>query len=415
MLDLLNKITWAITTSSIIVLSLYLSLKTNFLQLNIKKIYRSIRHNDANNFDTLMLTLAGRIGVGSIAGVALSIYIGGIGSIFWLVVISILSSVLTYYETILGSIYKEKDGRFYKGGPSYYIKNGLNKNKLGKLYAIIIIISYVGGFLSIQTNTITKQVNEIVKINPYLVGLVICIVTAFIIFGGLKRITQTTAKLVPIMSLIYLLITIYILISNIYRIPNIFINIVKGAFNFKAFKTGFLTSFIVGTQRAIFSTEAGLGTGSIASSTKSIDPVKQGYTQVFGVYITSLVICMSTALIILTSNYQTKSFIDFNGIELINYSFNFHIGNIGNIIVLICIILFSFSTILTGYYYGESSLKYLTKKIPIIFLKITTITVLFLGCITSSNLLWNIVDFLVSILALINIYSIFKLKNKVYY
>lgn len=420
MLDFTNKIIWAIATVLIVFSSLYFSCKLKFLQFNVKEMFSSFFSNSKNEkikpFNVLMITLAGRIGVGSIAGIALCIYIGGIGSIFWLWVMTIFSAILAYSETVLGLLYKERDGNFYKGGPSYYIKNGLGNKKLGGFYAILIIISYIGGFLSIQTNTITKSLNQIVNINPYLIGIIIVIVTAMIIFGGISKISTATSKIVPVMGIFYLIITFYIIFVNLELLPNIFISILKEAFNFKSFTTGFLTSFIVGIQRGIFSNEAGLGTGSIASSISDIDPIKQGYIQILGVYITSLVICTSTAIIILTSNYLEPVFTDLNGIELTGFAFSYHLGYVGNIFIFIIILLFSFSTILTGYYYGESSLKYFFTKIKtkcLIILKIFTLIILFLGCIISSNLLWKFIDILVAALAIINIYAVFSLKHDV--
>ena len=390
MLNFINKIVWLIATISIVISSLYFSMKLKFLQLKIKTIFSCLvsktKTDEIKPFNVLMITLAGRIGVGSIAGIALCIYIGGIGSIFWLWIMTFFSAILAYVETVLGGVYKEKDGKFYKGGPSYYLKNGLGKKKLGGIYAILIII-------------------------------IIVIITSFIIFGGLTKISDVTSKIVPVMGVFYLLITIYIIIINISSIPNIFLSIVSEAFNFKSFYSGFLTSFVVGIQRGIFSNEAGLGTGSIASSISDINPVKQGYIQILGVYITSLIICTSTAFIILTSNYLQPVFNDLNGIEITGYAFSYHLGKLGDIFIFISILLFSFSTILTGYYYGESSLKYFFSTIKskyLYILKVFTLIILFLGCILSSNLLWKIVDILVALLAIINIYAMFNLRNTVF-
>lgn len=421
MIDILNKVLWAIATVLIVCSSIYFSFRFRFLQVHFKKIISSIFYkNKSSNikpFSILMFTLAGRIGVGSIAGIALCIYIGGIGSIFWLWILTFFTSILSYIETILGNKYKEKDGDYYKGGPSYYIKNGLGNKKLGGIYAILIIISYIGGFLSIQTNTITKSLNEITTISPIVIGIIIVIITTSIILGGLQKISSFTNKIVPLMGIIYLFTSFYIVFKNIEMIPYLIIQIIRSAFNFKPFLSGFLTSFVVGVQRGIFSNEAGLGTGSIASSIGNLPSKQQGYIQILGVYITSLIICTSTALIILTSNYNNFQFTDLNGIELASKAFEYHLGSTGIIFTFISILLFSFSTILTGYYYGESSLKYFyskENKKSVYILKLFTLTILFLGCIISSDFLWKIVDILVAILAIINIYAIFELKEELF-
>lgn len=422
MLIFFNKIFWAIATCLIIYSGLYFTFKLKGIQFNLKQMFSSIQKKDNNSsikpYQTLMMVLAGRIGVGSIAGVAFAIYFGGIGSIFWMWLIAFIGASNCFAETVLGILYKEKDEEnIYKGGPSYYIKNGLKNYKLGAFYALLVIFSYVGGFLSIQSNTINKSINQIINVPSYVVGIIIVFFTSMIIFGGVKKIATTATKLVPIMTIGYVLIAIYICIVNINSIPIIFKNIFLSAFKLKPFFSGFLGTMIIGIQRGIFSNEAGLGTGAIASSTVATNDAKsQGYIQMIGIYITTLLICTSTAIIILTSPYKTLFLTDINGIEITQYAFQYHLGNVGNYLVFISIILFSFTTILTGYYDGEASLKYFFKKINkkyLLLLKILTLLVLFFGCTISSSILWNVVDLLVSLEAIINIYALLSLRKNI--
>jgi AGCS family alanine or glycine:cation symporter len=200
-------------------------------------------------------------------------------------------------------------------------------------------------------------------------------------------------------------------------IPNIFLSIVKSAFKLKPFFGGFVGTMIIGIERGIFSNEAGLGTGAIASSTVDTnDAISQGYLQMIGVYITTLLICTSTAIIILTSPYYNLSINDINGIEITQYAFSYHLGNIGNYLVFISIILFSFTTILTGYYDGEASLKYFFKNVKkryLLYLKVATILVLFIGCMISSTIIWLFVDIFVAFEAIINIYALLSLRKDV--
>lgn len=414
------KTLWFVATIMILISSLYFTFKLRGVQFNFKKIIGSVFKNKKEqgftSFQTLMLTLSGRIGVGSIAGVSLAIYTGGIGSIFWLIITVFLCATNTFCETILGGIYKEQDVGFqYKGGPSYYIKKGLRNYKLGGFYAILIIVGYVGFFCGIQSNTITKSL-EPMGFNVYIIAIILSLLTFIIIYGGLKKITQFSTVIVPVMTIIYVFFALVVLVLNIKLIPNIIINIIKEAFNFKSFFNGFLSGFLIGLQRGIFSNESGIGTGSIASSTNSSsDLIKQGYIQTLGIYITTFLICISTAIIVLTSNYQNLNYVDMNGIEMTQNAFIFHFGDFGNIVLTISILLFSFSTIVTAYYYGESCLKYfgnITNK-KIVLLKLLTVLVIFFGCIVSSDFLWSFVDIIVALLIIINIYSIMKLKNKV--
>lgn len=422
MLNLINKVCWAIATVFLVFSGLYFTFKLKGVQFKFKKMLKSLfekqEKSEIKPYQTLMMVLAGRIGVGSIAGVALAIYLGGIGSIFWMWMIAFIGASNCFAETVLGILYKEKDEKkIYKGGPSYYIKKGLNNKKLGAVYAFLVIFSYVGGFLSIQSNTITKSINQIVNISPIIVGIIISIFTSLIIFGGIKRIASTASKIVPFMTIGYIIIAIYICIVNIDVIPNIFLNIIKDAFNLKPFISGFLSTMVIGIQRGIFSNEAGLGTGAIASSTVTTNNAStQGYLQMIGVYITTMLICTSTAVIILTSPYQSLLLSDVNGIEITQAAFTYHLGNVGNYLIFISIILFSFTTILTGYYDGEASLKYFFKEIKkryLLYLKLATIIILFLGCMISSTTLWTFVDILVALEAIINIYALIMLRKDI--
>ena len=422
MLVLVGKILWAVATSFILVSGVYFTFKLKFIQFHFKKIFKSLfskenKKEEISPIKTLLLSLGGRIGVGSIAGIALSIYIGGAGTIFWMWVTSLLLISNSFVETILGNIYKRKlqDGT-YNGGPSYYLYYGLNKKRLGILYSLIIIISYIGGFLGIQANTITRSFDKVYNINPIIIGIILCLITCFIIFGGLKKIINASTKLVPIMAIIYIGMSFIVILQNINYLPNVLNMIIKDAFHFDSFLFGFVPTFIIGLQRGIFSNEAGLGTGSIASSAATDhNSVRQGYIQMAGIYL-SLLICTVTAFVILLSDYDGANLSNVNGVEIVQSAFLYHFGKSGIYILLISIILFSFSTIIAGYYYGENALYFLMKtkrKKELLILKIVTIIIVFIGSIMSSKLLWDIVDMLVAILSIINIYALLSLRKEI--
>ena len=421
MFTIIYKLLWSIATATIVCASIYFTKKLNFKQFNVKELFSSLKttkveKGELSPKDTLMLALAGRIGVGSIAGIALGIYIGGIGSIFWVWITTFLIAILSYVETYLGIKYREKDSDGnYIGGPSYYIQNGLHNRKMACIYAILIIFCYIGGFLGIQSNTITKSFTQIIPISSYTISFVLVILTFLCIFGGVKSIAKITSKMVPFMTLLYIFLFIYVICVNYTQMPTILLNIIKNAFDMKSFFGGFLSTCIIGLQRGIFSNEAGLGTGSIAASTTSSNNASsQSYLQVLGVYITSLLLCTATAIFILTTDYSNIIFEDINGIELMQYAFSCHFGSFGNILLFIFIFLFAFSTVLTGYYYGEAALRFLLgkgHKVSIVILKIVTLIVLFLGGIMSATILWNIVDLLVAVLAIINVVSLLLLSD----
>lgn len=415
MLNTVKFLIWINISIILFLLSLKLTIKSNFIQLKIFKIIKSLikknNNQEITNFQSLMITLGGKIGVGSISGIALAIYYGGPGTILWIIIISILLSILTYYEVYLGNTYKEYDNNnIYKGGPSYYIKKGLKNKKLSIIYTILIVICYNGCFISIQSNTIMKMTKSLFNINSLIIGLILSIITILIIYKGIKEIAKISNILVPTMLILYILLANYVFINNLDKIPYIINIIIKDAFNIKSILASFIPMLIISIQRVIFATESGLGTTAIASSTNGSKPVIQANIQLLGVHITTFIICLSTAIIILTTHYHQLNLNNINGIELVIYSFNYHFGSFGNIILYFIVLLFCFSTIITAYYNGESSIKSLNIK-KVTFLKIITITILFLGVIISPKILWDITDLLIGLLLTINIYAIYKLKH----
>ncbi|MDD4035794.1 MAG: alanine/glycine:cation symporter family protein [Bacilli bacterium] len=424
MIMFFTKLAWGIATIMIIGTGLYFTLQFRFMQFNIKALFSSLKNSfKVNNssispFESLTMSLAARIGVGSLAGVALAIYIGGVGTAFWMWISALIAASNALGETILGVVYRKKDEKdIYKGGPPYYIKYGLGKDALAKVVALLIAFSYIFGFLTIQANTITKSIVSISKIYPPLIGLIISFVTALIIFQGVKGIANISSKLVPIMGIIYIAASLVIIILNINQFPYILTTIIKSAFTPKAVNGGIFGSIVIGMQRGIFSNEAGLGTSAIASATTTENkPVEIGLNQVLGVYFTTLVICSMTAFVIMTTNYNALVLNDINGIEITMYAFKYHYGFYGELLVIVTIILFAFSTIIAGYYYGESCLKFLINNIrayQLFILRLITTILLIAGSIVSSIYLWNFVDLLVALIAIVNLYSLVLLKKDI--
>lgn len=420
MINILTDVLWSIAIVFLLGGGLYFSIKLGFPQFKIKNIFKGFKGDNKSTvspFKSLTMSLAARVGVGSLAGIALAIYIGGPGTIFWIWITGIITSVNTFCESYLGAKYQEKDNNAYKGGPSYYIAKGLNNKKLATIYAILIIIAYIVGFMTIQANTITTSIHQYYKIEPLIIGIVLSLISAFSIMKGLDRIVNITSKLVPIMGIGYVILSLLIIIMNIEKIPSILLDIITNAFNSKAISGGIISTFIIGIQRGVFSTEAGLGTGAIASScSHSSNKVNLGLIQILGIYFTVFIVCTSTALLILTSDYTSLSFENMNGIELTQYALNYHLGKTGITILILSVVSLAYSTIVAGYYYGESSLKYLIKNVSknhINILKTVTVLLLLLGSIVSASILWSIVDILVAILAIINMYALLKLRKEI--
>ena len=383
----------------LLISGIYFSIKLRFKHLNMIRALKIIgrKEDGISSFQSLCISLASRIGVGSLSGVILSIYVGGIGSIFWMWIITLICSSNTMIESMLSVKYRNGSN---EGGPFYYMN--IFSNKMAFLYALVFIVAYIGGFLTIQSNTIAK----VVSINPIITGLLIVLFTSLIIFKGLKGIANTVSKIIPFVAIIYIISCLLIIFKNIDMISNIIISIVKNAFNIK--------SFIVGSTKAIFSTEAGIGTGAIASATSSNNnPSEQGLVQVFGIFFDTFVVSTLTAFVVILSPIIDLNINSLNGIELTRYAFIYHLSSVGSLILITSIILFAYSTIISGYYYLEVAIKFITKKENMFNLKLT-ITLLFISTIISPSFIWEYIDIFVSILAIINTISLIILRKKVF-
>lgn len=419
-MTIINKVIWSIAISLIFFNSIYFSFKLKFPQLKFKTIKKTLNNKkDTKGIsakDSFFISLGSKLGAGSLAGISFAIYYGGIGTIFWIWITTFFSSINCFIENILSCLYKENDGNYCKGGPSFYIKNGLNNKKMSYLYSVLAICAYIFGFLTIQNNTITKLVTSTYSINPIIISLIVTLLSIILIFKGIRSISNACNKIVPFMTIAYIALGIVIILFNINKIPSIIVNIIKSAFTIKSATGGVIYAFLIGVQKAIFAEEAGVGTSAIANgSNNDKNYIKQGFMGIIETYFIGIIITTVTAFLVILSNYEKLNLNNINGIEITKYAFMYHFGELGNIFLLIILILFAFSTIITCYYYGESNLKNLTNnKKAVLILKIVSTITIFLGGIISSTTAWNIGDILIGILAIINIYSMFKLRNVVF-
>lgn len=415
-MDIINKIIWSTAISFILINSVYYSIKLKFPQFRINKILKSIITNKKTNnispTDTLIMSLSSKIGVGSLAGTGISLYYGGLGTIFWMWISTFFLSIITYLENSLSIIYKEKDGNLTKSGPPYYIKKGIHNKKLSIIYAIGIIVTYIVLFSSIQNNTITTLLNNTLQTNKVLISIIITIMIIPTVIKGIKFISKVCNKLFPLMMIIYITIGIIITIKNLNTIPLLFSDIVKNAFSTNSISGGIIYIIIISLQKTIFANESGVGTSAIISGTTSNNDYHlQGNIGIVQTYFINFVILTITAIIIGTTDYSNLTIM--NGIELTKYAFNYHLGITGDIILIIILFLFSFSTIITIYYYGENNLKFLTKNKKIVnLLKMVYILSIFIGGIINANIIWNMINIMLAILTIINMYSIYKIRNQ---
>ena len=365
----LEHIIWSYLAIPILLfVSLIFTFYFQGVQFRFKKMIQCLTKKSSNSsvssFQSFTMALAARVGVGSLAGVALGIYIGGPGSVFWMWISALITAAASFVESTLAQLYKKRDGDIYIGGPAYYIEYGMHQKGFAVIYAFIIVLTYTFGFSAIQANTIATSFRDVLSIPPLLTGVGLALITSMIIFGGASTIAKMTSKIVPIMALFYIGIGLFVMITHFDYIPTFFMTIFQDAFQPSPLIGGtVMYTIIIGIKRGVFSNEAGMGSGAHAAAvTNSDNPTDQGYIQSFGVYVTTLFICTITAFLIMVTNAVEVGTTHSNGIELTQYALTELFGPIGGVILAISIFFFAFSTILTGYFYGECNVKYLCKN-----------------------------------------------------
>lgn len=377
---------------------------------------KSSNNSSVSSFQSFTMALAARVGVGSLAGVALGIYIGGPGSVFWMWVSTFITAAASFVESTLAQIYKKRDGNLYIGGPAYYIEYGMHQKGFAIIYAIIIILTYTFGFSAIQTNTIATSFRDVLSIPPLLTGVGLALITSMIIFGGASSIANITSKIVPLMALFYIGIGLFVIITHLDYLPTFFTTIFEDAFKPSPLVGGtVMYTIITGIKRGVFSSEAGMGSGAHAAAVSdNKNPTDQGYIQSFGVYVTGILVCTITAFLIMVTNAVEVGNTLSNGIELTQYALTQLFGPIGGIILAIAIFFFAFSTILTGYFYGECNLKYLFNNERVLYIvRMIVLIVILASSIGSASLIWSLVDVGVGLTATINVMALCYLAKEV--
>ncbi len=414
--------TW-ILVALLIITGLYFSFKTKFVQIRmlpeaLKVITEKKSDSGISSFQALMISTASRVGTGNIVGVALAIGTGGAGAVFWMWVLAIIGSASAFVESTLAQIYKIKDGEGFRGGPAYYIQNALKSRPLGILFSIFLIACFAYGFNALQAFNIGDSLkyyfpNYSNSIIPVVLGLILAILTGVTIYGGVKRIGIITSGIVPIMALIYIGLGLFITIKNINILPDVFKNIFSEAFNFKAIFGGGIGAFtsscvMQGIKRGLFSNEAGMGSAPNAAATADVShPVKQGLVQMFSVFIDTIFICSTTAMILLCSGVTEG-----RGIQLVQNAVSANFGEFGIHFISVAIFLFAFSSLVGNYYYAEANIKFIkNNKTVLNIFRFTCLIMIFLGTQMSLDTAWNLADLLMGCMAIVNIIAILLLSG----
>ena len=438
-----NNFIWGVPAMVCIIgVGLYLSIRTGFLQIRKfpyairTTIGRMFRKKDASDgaitpFQAVCTALAATVGTGNIAGVAGALAIGGPGAVFWMWVSALLGMCTKFSEVTLAVQFRETnaDGELV-GGPMYYIKNGLPKcwHWLAYLFAAFGVLTVFGTGNATQVNTITTAINSAltnynllkpdqISTSNLIIGIVITIMIAMILLGGIKRIGQVTEKLVPFMALLYIVLALGVILLNLHVVPSVFASIIEGAFHPSAVTGGVVGSLFLsmkkGVSRGIFSNEAGLGTGSIAHACADTrKPVKQGMFGIFEVFTDTILICTLTALVILCSQVSIP-YGQAAGAELTIQGFTATYGNWVSIFTAVAMCCFAFSTILGWGLYGARCIEFLfSSKVTKPFMVVYSLVAI-LGATADLGLMWNIAETFNGLMAIPNLIALFLLSGTV--
>ena len=404
----------------LVVGGIYFSIRTKFAQFRlIKQQFKAVTEKPktkggVSSFQALMVSTASRVGTGNIVGVATALCVGGFGSVFWMWVIAILGGATALIESTLSQIYKRKGLNGCYGGPAYYIETAFKKRWLAIIFSILLILTYGVGFNMLASYNLQSsfKVFEFYDkgITPWIIGGIVAVLVGYCLLGGGKRIVKVTGILVPIMGVIYILVSLVVVGMNVLALPTILERIFAEAFNFKAIFGGFAGSCVMlGIKRGLFSNEAGVGSAPNASASAEVDhPVKQGLVQILSVFLDTLLVCTATAFMCMSSGVEPNKAYD--GAEYVQACLSNVMGGAGPVFIAVAMVLFAFTTLIGNLFYVDKAFVHILKKEPEKGFKIAYYVLfsllIFVGAGLNADLLWGLADVFMGAMTLINLPTI---------
>lgn len=430
-INLLNDLLWgSVLVYLLVAIGIYFTVRLGFIQFrhfgHMFSVLKNSRKSDSSgisSFQALCTSLAARVGTGNMAGVAVALTAGGPGAIFWMWLIAMLGMATSFAESTLAQLYKTKDDEGnYRGGPAYYMEKGLGMRWMGVLFSVFLIIAFGLVFNAVQANSIASAMQNAFGWQPLYVGIGIVIISAIVIFGGFRTIARTAEIIVPVMALAYLAIALYIMITNIEKLPGVVTLIFKSAFGLQEAAAGGLgyaiaQAMINGIKRGLFSNEAGMGSAPNAAASATPyppHPASQGYVQMLGVFMDTIVICSSTVAIILMSGEYVPHG-EVTGIELTQLALTSQVGDWGGIFIAVAIFFFAFTSIIANYSYAETNLIFLehNHKAGIGIFRIVVLGMVMFGALSSLPTVWALADVSMGMMAIVNLIAISLLSGTV--
>jgi AGCS family alanine or glycine:cation symporter len=424
---LVNTVLWNyVLTYGLLIVGLYFSVRLRGVQLrrfpHMLRIVSRGTAGDASGispFQALATSLAARVGTGNLAGVAIAISLGGPGALFWMWCTAVLGMATAYAESALAQLYKVRDetGQ-YRGGPAYYMERGLKKRWMGLAFAVSLLVSYGAIFSSVHANAIAQSAGAAFGLGQGTIAVALVLLTAAIIFGGLRSVARFSEWVVPLMALGYLALAGWVVATNIERVPEVFALVLRSAFGLDAAAGGVLgglaAAMLQGVKRGLYSNEAGMGSApNIAAAATPIPhhPASQGLVQSLGVFIDTLLVCSATGFVILLSGITGG---ESDGVLLTQRAMTVFYGDAGSIFVAIALFFFAFTTIIGNYSYAENNLLYLGGgRAGLLVLRLVTLAVIAWGVFSKVQIVWDAADASMAIMSTINLVAIVLLSGVV--
>ncbi|MFD3450113.1 alanine/glycine:cation symporter family protein [Microbacteriaceae bacterium 4G12] len=426
-LEVINHYVWGLPTLLLLVgTGILLTVRLRGLQF-VKLLYAhklafgksedKSSKGDISHFQALMTAMSATIGMGNIAGVATAVAVGGPGAVFWMWMTALFGMATKYSEAILAVKYRIRGANGeYSGGPMYYLERGLNKKWLAVLFAIFGIAASFGIGNMVQSNSVAEAVKINFSVSPVVTGIIMAVLIAVVILGGVKKIGKVTGYFVPVKAFFYVVAGLIIIFYHIDQIPEAFRLIFSGAFNGTAAAGGFAgatvaTAIQIGMARGVFANEAGLGSAPIAAAAAKTDaPAKQALVSMTGTFLDTFIVCTITGLVLITTGAWNSGK---TGVEATTFAFQTVFGSVGSMILGIAIILFAYSTMLGWSYYGEKCVEYLFGPKAVRYYRFVFVGMVAFGANLKLGLVWTFSDIANGLMALPNLIGLIGLSGVV--
>lgn len=425
-IETINENYWYFVIALLCLAGVWFTIRTGAMQIRwLPEMFRTITEKPSDisegkkgisAFRAFTISAAARVGSANVAGVAIAITVGGPGSVFWMWVLAILGGATSFIESALAQLYKVRRRDSYVGGPAYYMRDGLGWKKVAVCFAVIVTVTYGFIFPTVQANSIAASIDTQFSFEGswpmFAIGVVLALLTAAVVFGGVRRLSSVTEIMVPIMAVGYVAVALFVVAINIGEVPGMIGLIVGHALGFKEVAGAALgAAFMQGVRRGLFSNEAGMGSIPNAAATASVShPAKQGLVQSLGVYLDTLVVCSATAFIILLSNPEYGG--EAEGIALTQNALADQVGDWAIPFLIVTIFFLAFSSILGSAYIGEVNVRFIRESDTWVnvFRAIVCVMVV-IGTVSSLELVWNLADLFMGVMATINLIALIPLAK----